>query len=228
MIEVIAHELTRTTESTQGTLKGIKRDTVDSETAAAFRVLEQQMKMIHRRLRILEPLTIPSRQRRVQRDLVEIVEYVLESHAAQFDRHGVTVDFKRPKDPVIAFIIEGHIVQILENLIVNSVYWLDIYGEEHKRFDPKITLRLLDDPPRVRVSDNGPGIPTSRSQLVFEPFFSTKPTAANRRHGLGLFVARQNAEMLGGTLELIDQGAVHDGRFNTLELGLLKEAKEAK
>jgi signal transduction histidine kinase len=225
MIEVIAHELTRTTESTQGTLKGINRDSVDSETAAAFRVLEQQMKIIHRRLRILEPLTIPSRQRRVQRDLVEIVDYVLESHAAQFERHEVTLDGKRPKEPVIAFIIEGHIVQILENLVVNSVYWLDLYKEEHQRFEPKITVKFLDDPPRIRIGDNGPGIPASRAQVVFEPFFSTKPTSANRRSGLGLFVARQNAELLGGTLELVDEGSVHEGRFNTFELELLKEAK---
>ena len=108
MIEVIAHELTRTTESTQGTLKLINLDAVDTETAAAFRVLEQQMKIINRRLRILEPLTIPSRQRRAKRDLREIVEYVLESHAAQFTRHQIALDGPgQLKEPVVAFLIEG-------------------------------------------------------------------------------------------------------------------------
>jgi len=226
MIEVIAHELTRTTESTQGTLKAIDRSSVDSETAAAFRVLDQQMKIIHRRLRILEPLTIPSRQRRVQRDVWEIVDYVLDSHAAQFERHSIKLDVtKKSREPVIALLIEGHIVQILENLIVNSVYWLDLYKEEHSRFEPKITIQMLDNPPRMRLSDNGPGIPAGRAQIVFEPFFSTKPTAANRRSGLGLFVARQNAELLGGSLELIDEGSEHEGRFNAFELELRKEFK---
>lgn len=164
----------------------------------------------------------------MQRDLIGIVDYVLESHAAQFERHGITLDFRRPREPVIAFIIEGHVVQILENLIVNSVYWLDIYQEDHKRFEPRISVKLLDDPPRLRLSDNGPGIPASRREVVFEPFFSTKPTAANRRSGLGLYVARQNAEMLGGTLELIDQSAVHEGRYNTFELVLLKQTKDAE
>jgi signal transduction histidine kinase len=226
MIEVIAHELTRATESTQGTLKSIDRSSVDSETASAFRALDEQMKIIHRRLRILEPLTIPSRQRRVQRDLGEIVAYVLESHAAQFARHGIEVELpKHAKEPVVAFLIEGHVVQILENLIVNSVYWLDLRKEEHKAFKPKISLQLLDDPPRVRLSDNGPGIPANRAQVVFEPFFSTKPSSANRRSGLGLYVARQNAELLGGTLELIEEGSVHEGRFNTFELELRREPK---
>jgi len=224
MIEVIAHELTRVTEYTQGTLKSVDRSAIDSETASAFRALEQQMRIIHRRLRILEPLTIPSRQRRVHRDLGEIIKYVLESHEAQFTRHEIQLESpKQTKEPVIAFLIEGHVVQILENLIVNSVFWLDLYKEEHKSFKPRIAVRLLDDPPRIRLSDNGPGIPVSRAHVVFEPFFSTKPSSADRRSGLGLYVARQNAELLGGTLELIEEGSVHDGRFNTFELELRKD-----
>lgn len=38
----------------------------------------------------------------------------------------------------------------------------------------------------VRVSDNGPGIPTANIDRVFEPFFSTKP--AGQGTGLGLFL----------------------------------------
>jgi len=226
MIEVIAHELTRTTESTQSTLKAIDRSAIDLESDAAFRVLEQQMKIIHRRLRILEPLTIPSRQRRVQRDLGEIVAYVLESHTAQFERHGISLDDPgRADEPVIAFLIEGHVVQIIENLIVNSVYWLDLQRKVHPKLEPKISIRILDNPPRMRLTDNGPGIPASRAQVVFEPFFSTKPSAPNRRSGIGLFIARQNAELLGGTLELVDEGAEHVGHCNTFELELRREAK---
>ena len=116
-------------------------------------------------------------------------------------------------------------VQSIENLIVNSVYWLGLQREEHKRLKPKITIRILDDPPRIQLSDNGPGIPASRSQVVFEPFFSTKHSTPHRRSGIGLFIARQNAEFLGGTLELINEGSEHKGRFNTFELELRKEAK---
>jgi signal transduction histidine kinase len=99
---------------------------------------------------------------------------------------------------------------------------LDLYGKEYKDFHPKITVRILDNPPRILFADNGPGIPANRADVVFEPFFSTRPTSTSRRHGLGLYIARQNAELLGGTLSLTDEGAVHEARFNAIELTLRK------
>jgi signal transduction histidine kinase len=225
MIEVIAHELTRATEYTQATLRSIDRQRIDTETAAVFRALEQQIRIIQRRLQILEPLTISSRQRRAHRDLVEVVSYVLEAHNAQFERHGIRIEApEKGAKAVTAFIVEGHVVQILENLIANSVYWLDLYKDGHRSFAPLIRIRLADDPPKLLFSDNGPGIPATRAETVFEPFYSTKPKSASRRSGLGLYVARQNAELLGGTLELIEEGSEHEGRFNTFELTLRKDA----
>lgn len=225
MIEVIAHELTRATEITEVTLKDVNKMSVDPNTLSAFNVLGQQIKVIQRRLKILEPLSVPARQRRSSKNLVEILYYIYESHVAQFQRHEIITDLKPESNNIIsAFIIEGHVVQILENLIANSVYWLDIERREHKEFKAKILIEILDDPPRIRFMDNGPGIPKGRAQSVFEPFFSTKPTSKSRRQGLGLFIARQNAEMLGGSLDLVNEGRIHDSRFNTLELVLKKEA----
>jgi signal transduction histidine kinase len=221
MVEVIAHELTRATEYTQGTLKGIDKSKIDSQTAAVFKSLEQQIRIIQRRLQILEPLTIPTRQKRVERNLIDIVHYVLEAHEAQFNRHGIEVHQPRgAAKPVIAFVVEGNIVQILENLIANAVYWLKLHKEDHKAFSPRIDIAVLNNPPRIQFSDNGPGIPTSRQETVFEPFFSTKPRSGSRRSGLGLYVARQNAELIGGTIDLVDEGSVHEGRLNTFEITL--------
>lgn len=224
MIEIIAHELTRATERTETTLKEVNRDNIDDETAAAFKVLSEQIRVIQRRLKILEPLSVPARQRRSHRDIAEIVDYVFESHSAQFQRHNITSMITGAKK-VVAFVIEGHVVQILENLIANSIYWLDLQMREHPDFRPKITIHLLNSPPRLRLMDNGPGIPSSRAQSVFEPFYSTKPHSKSRRNGLGLYIARQNAELLGGTLELIDEGEIHNGRFNVFELELKEDAQ---
>lgn len=224
IVEVIAHELTRATESTQTTLKSVPKGKLDAEVSAAFRALEQQLRVIQKRLQILEPLTIPARQRRSIKDLNEILAYVLSSHAQQFERHKVEVHVKGKKS-VGAFVIEGHVVQILENLITNSVYWLDVERADREEFKPLISVEVLDEPPRLRISDNGPGIPSARQSEVFEAFFSTKPKVAARRSGLGLYIARQNAELLGGTLELVREGSVHEKRFNTFELTLKKDAQ---
>jgi signal transduction histidine kinase len=52
----------------------------------------------------------------------------------------------------------------------------------------------------IRVSDDGVGISKEHREHVFQPFFTTK--AGNL--GLGLAMARQAAENLQGTLELMD------------------------
>lgn len=226
MIEVIAHELTRATEATQNTLKTINRKSVDGETAAAFRVLSQQIKVIQKRLQTLEPLSITARQRRSTMNLHDIVTYVLEAHKEQFSRHRIdAVLSSKSVQETKAFIIEGHVVQILENLLNNSVYWLDIESREHAGFVPQIEIGIQDQPPRIRYTDNGPGIPVNRVESVFEPFFSTKVASVARRQGLGLYIARQNAEMLGGSLSLIDEGSVRPGRYNTFELELKETAE---
>jgi signal transduction histidine kinase len=116
-------------------------------------------------------------------------------------------------------------VQILENLISNSIYWLDVERRDHQSFAPEIRVELLSSPPRLRFTDNGPGIPASRAESVFEPFFSTKSLLATRLQGLGLYIARQTAEMLGGALGLVDEGNVREGRFNTFELELKENSQ---
>jgi len=51
---------------------------------------------------------------------------------------------------------------------------------------------------RVRISDNGPGIPDKIRPNIFEPFFTTKPSG----FGLGLPNARKIVEQHNGAIHL--------------------------
>ena len=76
----------------------------------------------------------------------------------------------------------------------------------HVRF---VTSRLPDGSLRIRVADDGPGIPTAVRQRIFEPGFSTK----QRGWGIGLSLARRIIEENhGGRLMLVsaDHGAMFD------------------
>lgn len=228
MVEVIAHELTRATELTQATLKDLGRRRIDADAAAALNTLGQQIRVIEKRLQTLEPLSITARFRRARMPLANIVSYVFEGHKAQFDRHHIHYTLAPDSDlSTVGFVVEGHVVQILENLINNSVYWLDLERKEHPSFRPKITVSIHNHPSRIVYFDNGPGIPKSRRESVFEPFFSTKSGGKSRRQGLGLYIARQNAEALGGSLSLSAIGTPHDGRYNTFLLELREEPDES-
>ncbi|HEX4420201.1 MAG TPA: ATP-binding protein, partial [Kofleriaceae bacterium] len=50
----------------------------------------------------------------------------------------------------------------------------------------------------IRVADDGPGIPAELAANVFEPFSTSKPHGT----GLGLTIAREAAQSLGGQLLL--------------------------
>ncbi len=229
LVEMIAHELARATELTQATLKDLGRKNIGADANAALKTLGSQIKVIQKRLVALEPLAITARFRRSKQRLLPIIEYIAEGHSAQFgpERHGIKFLIVPSSDfDAVGFIIEGHFVQIIENLIANSVYWLDVQKKEHSNFEPKIEVKLLSNPTRVQYSDNGPGIPQGRAESVFEPFFSTKKGNGARRQGLGLYIARQNAESMGGSLNLIDVGKPHQNRYNKFELELREGADE--
>ncbi|EPH0594329.1 sensor histidine kinase [Pseudomonas aeruginosa] len=222
-VELVAHELARVTEFTQKTLRDVPEEEISQELKGVFDVLESQLKSIQKRLAILEPLSVSARQRRSMKDVGDIIKFVLIAHESQFKRHNVKLELDLGKSSVKAFVIEGLVVQILENLISNSVYWLKAYSEEHESFEPKISIALTSNPPAITYFDNGPGIPSSRREIVFQPFYSTKGSI--ERHGLGLYIARDCAEMVGGTLNLVDEPVGREGRLNTFVLELAEEAK---
>lgn len=62
---------------------------------------------------------------------------------------------------------------------------------------------------QVAVSDTGPGVSPELCERIFDPFFSTKRAGS----GLGLSVALQRIEALGGTLRLADEGPTTGARF---------------
>lgn len=71
----------------------------------------------------------------------------------------------------------------------------------------KVTIRVREQTGRnerrfavVRVEDEGPGVPETIQNMVFEPLFTTK---SGHSRGLGLFIARGVFEGVGGTLRLI-------------------------
>lgn len=215
MVEVVAHELTRSAEDALDILNGLKRKSVPEEIRQRLEGLRASMNSISKRLRILDPLSVTGRQRKERFKLNELVQEILDAHEVQFSRHEIDLCVFLPDKPVEVSAVKGMVVQVLENLISNSLYWMDIEKQRKMSFKPALTIAVEDNPPRVRFSDNGPGISKQYKDRVFDLFFSLKDKS--RRRGLGLFIAKEAAEHNGGTLILDGEVTNSEGRFTTFD-----------
>ena len=98
--------------------------------------------------------------------------------------------------------IEGHsgpvlgdhqrLVRVIRNLLDNTSKYAPIDTEVY----------ILVEEATVTVSDRGPGVPESEVDKLFEPFFRGQNTSKSKSkgYGLGLMIARQIAQLHGGSL----------------------------
>lgn len=215
MVEVVAHELTRSAEDALDVLNSLKRKSVPEEIRRRLESLRSSMTSISKRLRILDPLSVTGRQRKERFNLDELLNEMLEAHEAQFERHHVKLNILPADRAVQVSAVKGMVVQVLENLISNSLYWMDVEKQRKMSFKPELTISVEDNPPRIRFSDNGPGVSKQYKDRIFDLFFSLKDKS--RRRGLGLFIAREAAEHNGGAL-LLDPDILNDEeRFCTFD-----------
>ncbi|MBQ8723048.1 MAG: HAMP domain-containing histidine kinase, partial [Opitutales bacterium] len=54
----------------------------------------------------------------------------------------------------------------------------------------------------VAINDNGPGVPASLKEKIFQPDFSTKKSGLSFGLGLGLAIVRQIVDDYGGSSQL--------------------------
>lgn len=108
--------------------------------------------------------------------------------------------------------------ELIDELVANSVAWLDI--AEERRI--AITIRVAEDDDRslflhrspekfvwIRFEDSGPGVPAELKERIFELFFSTRPTGM----GFGLAIVRKNLRDFGG--DIVESGTPGRGaRFD--------------
>lgn len=218
MVEVVAHELARASENALKALERLKGRDVPQQLQAHFSTLKSEMQSISKRVRVLDPLSVAGRQRAEIFSLDDVVKETFEAHKAQFDRRGIKPSLSFASKPVKIRAVKGMIVQVLENLISNSVYWLEVKSDREPSFAPEIKVEVHGGPPTIRFEDNGPGVAPENKEQIFKLFFSLKDT--KHRRGLGLFIARDAAEHHGGTLFLDDYQPSRTGRLNRFVLEL--------
>ena len=213
MTEFIFHELERAMTYTIGHVFGPDRE------SKSPRMLKDQLVTLQKRIAAFDELTTEKRQSKTAFDLIELVEEVLTAHHNEFERHAIDIVFDRPTHQFRIKAVRGMVIQILENLIVNSAYWLKEQAEFDIEFEPAIFITIDPRKRRLTVEDNGPGVSDDRRERIFQPFVTTKPVGMGR--GLGLYIARDMADYHHWSLAMDPElGRFRDNRSNMFVLDL--------
>jgi len=216
MVDVIAHELNRSTEHALVTINSLNLNAPD-KIPSVMNTLKVQLKTLQTRLKVIDPLGPSGRQQKTMTDLKKLIRETFANHISQFERHKILYEIsdKSTSEMWNIKVVPGMIVQILENLISNSVYWIKQEQNINRTFSAKIKLVIDRDEEKISFTDNGPGIPRDKREEVFRPFVSTKPPGAGK--GLGLYISKEIAKYHNASLSLLDN---NDKYLNTFVLNI--------
>jgi two-component system sensor histidine kinase ChvG len=143
-----------------------------------------------------------SRATRVPVDVAALLVTLSDMHnttSSSAEGPFLTVEAKVGTDFHVAA-IEDRLAQVFRNLIANAVSFSPPGG----RITCRITQGNAGDGEivAVTVEDQGPGIPESKRETIFERFYTERPEGEKfgTHSGLGLSISRQIVEAHGGTL----------------------------
>lgn len=181
-----AHQLATPLSSLSGWLELLRERSVDEVSASAFDHMEGDLERLQRVSHRFERIGRPARQEKVELGaLVTRVGAYFQARVPTL-AHRVTIVASGGTEPIV---IEGDEVLLewaLEVLVKNGLDALAGRGGRMylttKRLDPERV--------RVRVADDGPGVPREIRTRIFEPGFSTKESG----WGIGLSLTKRIVE----------------------------------
>lgn len=126
--------------------------------------------------------------------LQDLVQDVLTVYQGKLTAAQITVECNFSDHPPIAA-NKGELVQILSNIIANSIDAMSLGGLLRIQIDRCTAPEGV----RIEIKDQGAGIQQEHLTRVFEPFFTTKGHLGT---GIGLWVVKQLVEKHGGEITL--------------------------
>lgn len=202
----LAHEINNPLAAALGTTQLLRlHKGLNQEVLESLQVIDQSLQRAAQKLRsllLIAQAGQPSQKLSVARlidDVLALVNY-------QLVMNRVTV--KSELDPTCQW--EGVSSALARALLFILNNALEAVASVP---DPTIRLRLDRGDPglRIRVADNGPGVPEAIRHQIFEPFFSTK---GDTHHGIGLYLAAEIVRPFGGHIELLSPAEPPGAEFS--------------
>lgn len=148
-------------------------------------------------LKDMQLLFTSSKQRKRQLRVSDYMKKVLAIYKRTLKDNDIDVDVNEVGSPLMAKCTDADILQLLINLLDNSVYWLIA----DRLSDRRIEITLDGTRCVMIFSDNGPGIKEEDVPYIFEAFYSGK---GEDGRGLGLYISKKLMERNDYSIELAD------------------------
>jgi two-component system, NtrC family, sensor kinase len=132
-------------------------------------------------------------------DLAKFIPEVLTMIQKKMQLSNIALRVSFPASRLIVHVDPGRLQQVLLNLLNNAIYAI---SEASDGRAGEIVLACSAegaDKVRIAITDNGVGISEDQQQLIFTPFFTTKPAGSGT--GLGLSVCHGIVNSMKGVLD---------------------------
>ncbi len=199
-------------ENIEGVKEHMKEDTYD-DSMDLFDMMHTNLQKISQHgqsvSRILKTMEEMLRERKhvfTKLDLVEMcricVDVYTKQYAAQVQQYGIQTQVLCQEESLVIDALNDMLSKAVNGMVLNSFYAL-VKKAERTSYSPELRLeikRVPDDKVALTVYDNGPGIEATILPVLFDPYFTTKPTA--EAAGIGLYLTKDVIQSHGGTIEV--------------------------
>jgi len=196
----VADQLAQRAKATQLTLR--KKEINDRTIIAFIEYVQSSVLSLRKQMSFLSPSLRYVRERRDNIDITVFVKELVDFYSERLENNKVEMEILKSDNlPFVVQINQGKLTQIIDNLILNSEYWLKEDISQKRIKSGKIFVELSQ--PFIRIYDNGSGIDPNIEYSIFEPFVTAKAKGQGR--GLGLFIVKQLLDSEGCNIGLLPE-----------------------
>jgi signal transduction histidine kinase len=161
------------------------------------------------RIRFLDPMLRNVRATRESMDVKDLLARYSKHKQSYLEQNGITLIIEEQNERFTIHANRGRILQVLDNLVNNSVYWLKLVASTLRGFTPTILIEARK--PTIRVSDNGLGVDERIVPRLFDVFVSGRQDSTG--HGLGLYLSQELLKQEKSSLMLLPDRNSHQRRY---------------
>jgi len=210
----VAHELKNPLTSLKSAVEMLERGGDQTSRARLMQIVRNDVRRIDRLITDISDASRLdaelSREASAPVDLRHLLATVVDVYRMLQVPRGVKLSLEVPAaEDLIVMGRDERLGQVVRNLIDNAVSFSPDVGTV------AISARALDGRARVTVEDEGPGIPPENLETIFRRFYTERPSehGFGKNSGLGLSIARQIVEGIGGKIWAENRKSGNGARF---------------